>query len=332
MSLSYPFHLLSATASAPYTLTIQPPSLRFKLNGKEDESVLPISIENVLPIALLLAALMLLASTNPHYLPHYLAQYFHCRTMPDYSLIEFECHQMLTRLTSFGYWVTTPLKSSLKVPLFFMWQSTSCFVEKHNCCLSVKPFCVSQKIGTKISCAMNMPAQQSDDHGKMKLGQLIAKAQKLWDSAPEPVKNFPWTKALDNFIQLILDLILVIVKYLSVPVFAITSLSELSYCAHERKLVLVPIPLLFGVAVAGILKETALELSPRLRDAEVPWHLIAIAIFFTLIKLPGPYYPYWGRIFIPHVANGVLWRTLWFAVLWCRRPKPLKMSDPVDDS
>ena len=57
------------------------------------------------------------------------------------------------------------------------------------------------------------------------------------------------------------------------------------------------------------------------QDAEVPWHLIAIAIFFTLIKLPGPYYPYWGRIFIPHFANGALLRTLWFMFLWYKRPK-----------
>jgi len=112
---------------------------------------------------------------------------------------------------------------------------------------------------------MNMSAQQSDDHGKMKLDQLIDKARKLWDSSPEPVKIFPWNRALDNFIQLILDLILVVVKYLAVPVFAVTSLSEMSYCAHERKLALVPLPVLFGVAVAGILKETALELSPHLK-------------------------------------------------------------------
>jgi len=110
-----------------------------------------------------------------------------------------------------------------------------------------------------------MSAQQSDDHGKMKLDQLIDKARKLWDSSPEPVKIFPWNRALDNFIQLILDLILVVVKYLAVPVFAVTSLSEMSYCAHERKLALVPLPVLFGVAVAGILKETALELSPHLK-------------------------------------------------------------------
>ena len=69
------------------------------------------------------------------------------------------------------------------------------------------------------------------------------------------------------------------------------------------------------------------------QEAEVPWHLIAIAIFFTLIKLPGPYYPYWGRIIIPHFVNGVLLRTIWFAIMWYRRPqKVLKISDSIGDS
>ena len=166
-----------------------------------------------------------------------------------------------------GYWL-----HKVKFPLFAVAQGTSCFVEKHSCCLSVKPFCASQKRGANIFCSMNMSAQQSDDHGKMKLDQLIDKVQKLWDSSPEPVKKFPHNKALDNFIQHILDLILVVVKYLAVPVFAVTSLSEMSYCAHERKLVFVPLTVPFGVAVARILKETALQLSPRLRVRSLVGH------------------------------------------------------------
>lgn len=57
------------------------------------------------------------------------------------------------------------------------------------------------------------------------------------------------------------------------------------------------------------------------QDAEVPWDLIAIAVFFTVLKLPGPYYPYWGRIFIPHFANGGLLRVLLSLFLWYRRPR-----------
>ncbi|XP_058724094.1 uncharacterized protein LOC131595679 [Vicia villosa] len=194
--------------------------------------------------------------------------------------------------------------------------------------LGIKPFHASQKIRPKTSCAMNMSAaHSSDDDRKLQFDRLINKARKLWDNSPQPVKNFPWNAALGNFIELVIDLTLAVVKYLYVPVFTVTSISELSYCARQRKLVLVPVPILLGAAVAGILNQTALELSPRLRDAEVPWHLIAIAILFTLIKLPGPYYPYWGRILIPHFANGVLLRALWFAILWYRRPKVLKMSE-----
>jgi len=110
-----------------------------------------------------------------------------------------------------------------------------------------------------------MSAHQSDDDRKIQLAQLIDKARKLWDSSPEPVKNFPWNTTLGNFIQLVLDLTLAVVKYLAVPVFAVTCISELSYCAHQMKLFVVPIPILLGAAVAGILKDIALESSQRLR-------------------------------------------------------------------
>lgn len=87
----------------------------------------------------------------------------------------------------------------------------------------------------------------------------------LWDNCPQSVKSFPWKKALGNFVQLVLDLTLAVVKYLCVPLLAVSSLSEMSYCAHERKLFLVPVPLVIGITVAGVLKETALDLSPRLK-------------------------------------------------------------------
>lgn len=117
----------------------------------------------------------------------------------------------------------------------------------------------------KILCAINMSAGQSDDPGKTKLEHLLDSAMKLWDSTPLPVKSFPWGRAFDNFIQLILDLILAVVKYLSVPLLLVSSLSEMSYCAYQKKLILVPAPLFIGIAVAGVLRQTALDLSPRLK-------------------------------------------------------------------
>ncbi|XP_022876180.1 uncharacterized protein LOC111394552 [Olea europaea var. sylvestris] len=188
-----------------------------------------------------------------------------------------------------------------------------------SCMLSLKKSGTC-RVSPTVQCIMNMVNGQSDEPGKLQFGYIMDKSRKLWDNAPQPVKSFPWKKASGNFIQLILDLVLAVIKYLSLPVFTITSISEMSYCAHEKKLFLVPLPFLVGVAVAGVLREAAIASSPSLKNAEVPWHLVAIALFFTLLKLPGPYYPYWGRIFIPHFANGGLSRILWFAFLLYRKP------------
>ncbi|XP_031250936.1 uncharacterized protein LOC116108842 isoform X1 [Pistacia vera] len=200
-------------------------------------------------------------------------------------------------------------------------KQVSPYFKAHNLSLSAKLNGVVQNAKPNICCAINMASGQSRDPERFNLGSIMIKARKLWDSCPQPVKSFPWNRALQNFVQLILDLFLAVVKYLIVPLLGVSCLSEMSYCAHEKKLFFVPVPLLIGMVIADILRETTLEISPLLKDAEVPWHLIAIAIFFTLLKLPGPYYPYWGRIFIPHFANGVLLRTLWFAFLWYRKPQ-----------
>lgn len=169
--------------------------------------------------------------------------------------------------------------------------------------------------------AINVTAGQSDGPWNLDIDGFIIALRKLWDLFPQPVRSFPWTKALISFYQLIFELTWAVAKYLCIPLLAVSSLSEMSYCAHERKMVLIPIPLLAGFAVAGVLKDTAIELSPDLKEGGFPGHLLLIAIFFLLLKLPGPHYPYWGRLIIPHFANGGLWRTLWSAFIWYRMPQ-----------
>lgn len=110
-----------------------------------------------------------------------------------------------------------------------------------------------------------MAADQPGDPRKLSIDHFVDKARSLWDSSPQPVKNFPWNKTLNHFIQLVLDLVLAVTRCLAIPVFAITSISEMSYCAHERKLYLIPLPFLVGVAVAGVLQNAALESSSYLK-------------------------------------------------------------------
>ncbi|KAL9265770.1 Drimenol monooxygenase-like protein, partial [Drosera capensis] len=191
-------------------------------------------------------------------------------------------------------------------------------VISRSCNFSCKPFGVFLKTRSNVSCAAHMADGQAGDSGKFDLDHIKAKVKNFWDQLPEPVKAFPWIQVLENFLQLVLDLSLTVIKYLSIPLLAVTSISELIYCAHERKLDLVPIPLICGIVVGGIMIATAKKLSPPPKDAVVPWHLITLAMVFVLLKLPGPYYPFWGRIFIPQLANGGLWRIFWSLHLWNR--------------
>lgn len=142
------------------------------------------------------------------------------------------------------------------------------------------------RVNPTVQCIMNMVNGQSDEPGKLQFGYIMDELRKLWDNAPQPVKSFPWKKASGNFIQLILDLVLAVIKYLSLPVFTITSISEMSYCAHEKKLSLVPLPFLVGVAVAGVLREAAIASSPSLKVNFVCCITFNILIEGSRIKVP----------------------------------------------
>ena len=110
-----------------------------------------------------------------------------------------------------------------------------------------------------------MESDHSGDSKRLTFDTLLRKAKDVWNDSPQPVKDFPWNRAFENFLQLVLDLAISVVKFLFVPVLAVSSVSEMSYCAHERKLALVPFPLVIGIVVRGILQGTALNISPRLK-------------------------------------------------------------------
>lgn len=193
----------------------------------------------------------------------------------------------------------------------------------------------------------------SDDSIRLRIDNIL----KVFDGFPEPVKNFPWMRVLRIFQSIIFELVFAVLRYLSVPLLAITSLSEMSYCAHERKMGAIPIPFAFGFTLAKVLKGAAEDFSSDLKvrllfqwficiwiwgsftlcgsvlltlgllfqEGETPWHLFLIASFFTLLKLPGPYYPYLGRLLIPHFANGGLCMSFWLIIMWYRRPHAKSM-------
>ncbi|XP_068656976.1 uncharacterized protein [Aristolochia californica] len=158
--------------------------------------------------------------------------------------------------------------------------------------------------------------------------------------------------AFGHFVEIILELISLAIEYLCVPLLALSSLSELSCRAHERKLILMPscwdlkqhrfkcgsrsqgeeenlsysgircVPHLPASCMMKLTWTRGLENPVPLHVNRVnsciywkwsvylvggfPWYLLLMAVFFALLKLPGPYHPYWPRIFVPHFGNGEL--------------------------
>lgn len=92
----------------------------------------------------------------------------------------------------------------------------------------------------------------------------------LFDDLPQSVKKFPWARTMENLLTIAFNLAVAMFKYLSPPILALMQLSEMSYCAHERKLLLAPTPFLAGLTVLGAMKDTAIELSEDLKEEGSP--------------------------------------------------------------
>lgn len=176
---------------------------------------------------------------------------------------------------------------------------------------------VSRNLKIRLPYATNTPTKEpSSELQETENIDMENTPIKLLEVCPEPVRKFPWKKAACRVIQQLFQPILGVAKRLLIPILAVTFLMEASYCIAQNKELFIPIGMLAGCVFAEILKETAVELYQNFKEGGFPWHLLAMASFFSLIKVSGPYYPYWGRIFLPHFANGGLWQTIWLTRNW----------------
>eukprot|EP00252_Welwitschia_mirabilis_P012867 TRINITY_DN28407_c0_g1_i1.p1 TRINITY_DN28407_c0_g1~~TRINITY_DN28407_c0_g1_i1.p1 ORF type:complete len:296 (-),score=47.47 TRINITY_DN28407_c0_g1_i1:440-1327(-) len=178
-----------------------------------------------------------------------------------------------------------------------------------------------------VTCAYDTPQFQSSYSDEIS-DIFLKKVSSLWEKSPEPVKVFPWKKAAIRTMHHIFMLMVEVGKWLAVPILFVSSLSEMIYCGLQDKEFVIPIGIVLGVLFAALLKNTAIELSSDLQEGEFPWHLLFIASLLILLKLGGPYYPYWARLFLPQFANGGLWTTLWFA----RGARKVKNEATVDQN
>ncbi|KAH7372758.1 hypothetical protein KP509_17G019400 [Ceratopteris richardii] len=124
------------------------------------------------------------------------------------------------------------------------------------------------------------------------------------------VKSYPWGKMCWRFLHRAQDLAWIGTKWVEIPLFVLSTLSEIVYTLSVGKESCIPLGIVMGFMLSKVVGNACLDVMQELQDARITWPLVLLAFFFILLKLPSPYYPSWAAAFLPHVANAGLLKTV----------------------
>ncbi|CAL0322528.1 unnamed protein product [Lupinus luteus] len=144
---------------------------------------------------------------------------------------------------------------------------------------------------------------------KMQIG--IVK-EKLRDTLPVPVQEFPWRKAEHLLLQRLLSLAQEALKWSLILFFIFSSLSDIVYTFSINRELLIPVGLFVGCLISDFLKEISQEFFHRSEEKYSKWHLLGMYGLFVLLKFISTWFTIQPRVFLMHVANGGLMQVLWY--------------------
>ncbi|CBI19349.3 hypothetical protein VitviT2T_027400 [Vitis vinifera] len=153
---------------------------------------------------------------------------------------------------------------------------------------------------------------QFSEQNKVKMQMSILR-KRLWEAAPDSLKDFPWKKAEDTVLQQLLLLGQKALKWSFITLFILSSVSDVIFCISRNKELMIPFGLFVGCMMADFLKETSRELFPNSEKTGLKQPLLGIGCFFVFVKFMSTFLTSQGQAFLLHVANGGLMQILW---LW----------------
>ncbi|KAH7299766.1 hypothetical protein KP509_24G028000 [Ceratopteris richardii] len=124
------------------------------------------------------------------------------------------------------------------------------------------------------------------------------------------VKSYPWGKMCWRFLHRAQDLAWIGTKWVEIPLFVLSTLSEIVCTLSVGKEICIPLGIVMGFMLSKVVGNACLDVMQELQDARTTWPLVLLAFFFILLKLPGPYYPSGAAAFLHHVANAGLLKTV----------------------
>ncbi|KAL6012854.1 hypothetical protein ACLOJK_003343 [Asimina triloba] len=133
----------------------------------------------------------------------------------------------------------------------------------------------------------------------------------LWQTFPEPVKEFPWKKAEGVLLQQLFFLGQRALGWVLIILFVASSLSDVIFAISRNRELLIPVGLFLGCLMADFLKETSQELFPTTQEEVLSRHFIGIGLSFVFIKFVSLYLGIQGRAFLSHLGTGGLMQVWW---------------------
>ncbi|XP_031407164.1 uncharacterized protein LOC116215549 isoform X2 [Punica granatum] len=151
----------------------------------------------------------------------------------------------------------------------------------------------SRHVITPPRCSMRASMAQFGEPEKLKVHLNVAR-ERLWETVPNSVKDFPWKEAEDKILHRLVLLGHKVLKWSIVSLFVFSSLSDFVYAVAKNNELMIPLGLFIGCLMADFLKEIFLE-------------------FFSNSEIASVCFALRTRVFLLHVSNGGLMQVLW---LW----------------
>lgn len=159
-----------------------------------------------------------------------------------------------------------------------------------------------------VKCSLNEPYEKPPAN-LMRFETHVT--DRLLQSLPESVKEFPWMKAEEIVLQRFFTLLKRALRWTLLVLFVLGSISDIILSISRNRELLIPLGLFLGCAMADFLKETSQELFQTTEVGDLLGHLVGIGSFFVLLKFVSLYLPIGGRLFFSHISNGAIMQVLW---------------------
>ncbi|ESW32957.1 hypothetical protein PHAVU_001G032000 [Phaseolus vulgaris] len=158
------------------------------------------------------------------------------------------------------------------------------------------------------SLKVSMADHNEPNEVKMKIGIM---REKLKETMPELVQEFPWKKAEHILLERLLNLAQEAVKWSLVLFLIFSFVSDVVYTLSINRELVIPVGLFAGCLVADFVKEISQELFLRSEEKLLKWHLLGMYFIFVFVKIMSSWFATLPRVFLLHVASGGLMQVLW---------------------